>query len=219
MDPATNSCTGPAPPSPSPSPPGPPPPPRPPVPAGTCSALMPGMSLVYNSPGRTWPKTDTADACEALCKANHTCTYGTWHDGMFVEVCARGGWPATARCAHLSRRVSSPPPHPSAGLARLARALHWPTTAPRPLLPLPQTPSFLSPPLHNQPNHYQPPRSQAREIRERVPLEDKRAVPPPSPGRAHLVSLQHDGHGLAHPGPASHFALLGPRNQVRTATP
>jgi hypothetical protein len=32
-----------------PSPPGPPPPPKPPVPHGSCSALLPGMSLVYVS--------------------------------------------------------------------------------------------------------------------------------------------------------------------------
>ena len=81
VDPSTNTCTGPAP-GPSPGP-GPSPPPRPPCPAGTCSALMPGMSLVFGSKVETWPKTVAADACEALCKADHKCTYGTWHDGAW----------------------------------------------------------------------------------------------------------------------------------------
>jgi hypothetical protein len=79
VDPATKTCTGPTPhPGPAPSPPTP----KPVVPSGTCSGLMDGMSLVYGDkrPVGDYPTTDTAAACEALCKANHTCTYGTWHD-------------------------------------------------------------------------------------------------------------------------------------------
>ena len=73
-----------------PSPPGPPPPPKPHVPHGSCSALMPGMSLVYGSRANSWPTTGSAAACEALCKANATCTYGTWHDehqGRYKNAC------------------------------------------------------------------------------------------------------------------------------------
>ena len=90
VDPSTKTCTGPSPPSPSPAPPGPPPPPRPPVPAGQCSALMSGMTLVNGDHAQTWPKTDSADACETLCKSNKTCTYGTWHDpqqGRYANAC------------------------------------------------------------------------------------------------------------------------------------
>ena len=73
-----------------PSPPGPPPPPKPHVPHGSCSALMPGMSLVYGSRANSWPTTGSAAACETLCKANATCTYGTWHDehqGHYKNAC------------------------------------------------------------------------------------------------------------------------------------
>lgn len=43
---------------------------------------MDGMSLVYGDkkPVGDYPTTPDAASCEALCKANHTCTYGTWHD-------------------------------------------------------------------------------------------------------------------------------------------
>ena len=87
VDPATKSCTGP-----NPSPPAPPPPPRPPVPAGGCSALMPGLSLVFGDKTSiaSHPKTDTALACLALCKGAANCSYGTWHDnkqGKYANVC------------------------------------------------------------------------------------------------------------------------------------
>ena len=72
--------------------PGPPPPPKPVVPAGSCSALMDGMSLVYgdSTPVSAHAKTTTAAACLALCKAQHNCTYGTWHDahqGKYASMC------------------------------------------------------------------------------------------------------------------------------------
>jgi hypothetical protein len=75
-----------------PSPPGPPPPPRPVVPHGSCSALMPGLNLVYGWHGSiaTVPTTKDAASCEALCKSQHNCTYGTWHDenqGQFKNRC------------------------------------------------------------------------------------------------------------------------------------
>jgi len=87
VDPVTKNCTGP-----SPNPPPAPPPPKPVVPAGTCSAPMPGMSLVYgdHTPVSSHPKTADAASCEALCKANHSCTYGTWHDehqGPYANRC------------------------------------------------------------------------------------------------------------------------------------
>ena len=75
-----------------PSPPGPPPPPRPVVPHGSCSALMPGLNLVYGWHGdpKAVPQTKDAASCEALCKSQHNCTYGTWHDettGAFKNHC------------------------------------------------------------------------------------------------------------------------------------
>jgi hypothetical protein len=96
VDPANKSCTTAA----SgggghghhPSPPGPPPPPKPVVPHGTCSVPMEGMSLVYgdHTPLSAHPTTPTAAACITICKIQHNCTYGTWHDadqGKYKNLC------------------------------------------------------------------------------------------------------------------------------------
>ena len=70
------------PPSP-PSPPKPPPPPKPPEPplppAGECSALVHGIGLLHHTDPFAG-KTEGAQACEDLCKANSTCTAFTWAD-------------------------------------------------------------------------------------------------------------------------------------------
>ena len=43
---------------------------------------MSGLNLVFGWHGNiaNVPKTTDAAACEALCKSQHNCTYGTWHD-------------------------------------------------------------------------------------------------------------------------------------------
>ena len=82
VDAATKTCTGPSPPTPKPPGP-PPPPPRPPVPKDGCTAPMVGIDLVFGYSGKpivSFPKTNDAAACIALCKANASCTVGTWHD-------------------------------------------------------------------------------------------------------------------------------------------
>eukprot|EP01047_Picozoa_sp_COSAG01_P023855 COSAG01_NODE_1453_length_10258_cov_38.080126_11_plen_233_part_00 len=77
----------PSPPGPTPKPPHPPPAPspspkpaEPPLPAvGRCSTLVPGIGLIYHT-DPTVGKTQTAQACEDLCRANATCSAFTWAD-------------------------------------------------------------------------------------------------------------------------------------------
>ena len=78
VDPTTFNCSV-TPPAPTPAPPAPAP--KPVVPKGTCSAVMTGVNLVYGAKDSKWNSTTTSAACEALCKADPGCTYGTWHDG------------------------------------------------------------------------------------------------------------------------------------------